>query len=245
MGGVGYTYIRKNACSVFKKIIVETSEFAEKDPDLRKNPMAFMGKYHKVTPGNFSRLKLRIVVLRNPVERIVSGYISQFLMRLERPTPEMHGSIETLTSVPSSMMTFEIFVQNYLSHGPKKINAHFAHQYLHMAPVEYTDVLSFENLFSDAEYIFGKEVASKYFSRPINATYKFTNMKDPKASQRTAKYLMEHFQETRSLPEKSCFLTPKITNALNEIYHFDLDLYKKYEKKRTRQGNRPVSLKMD
>ena len=117
MGGVGYTYIRKNACSVFKKMILQTSDSGDMDPNRFQNPSKFMGAYHRVSIKRMARLEQRIVVLRNPVERIISGYINQFLMHLRTPSPEMHPAIETAMS--SSLfvmptMTTRISSSSYL-----------------------------------------------------------------------------------------------------------------------------------
>lgn len=240
MGGVGYTYIRKNACSAFKRMILETSNAADKDPDRFDHPSKFMGRYHKLTPAQMAKQGMRIVVLRDPIERIISGYVNLFLMRLDRPMLTVHRAIEEFTSKPASAVNFEMFIRDYLAQG--NVDEHYAPQEKHLAPLHYSHVLDTDNLYSDTVSIFGERLAKRYFARPRNSTAHLSQDHDPDAYRRTVGELFNAYKETGKLPTKEGFLTDQIREELEEIYKDDVEIWNRYQGIRADAGNIPVPI---
>ncbi|MDY6895734.1 MAG: sulfotransferase family 2 domain-containing protein [Thermotogota bacterium] len=240
-GGVGYCYIRKNACSVFKKMIVDTS--MKKTMDVNKDQrMRYMGKYHRVTIRELQQMDITLVVLREPLERIVSAFLNQFVMRLNRKSPEMHDSIEEKLQIPAEEITFEAIVKSYLTQ--RNINNHFWPQYDHLAPIVYTHACRIESLWEDIFYTLGKDIADQYFRKPINSTSEIKRIDFPDAYQMSSKNLFDNWYNNRVLPTKENFLVPAIRNSLLSIYEKDVALWESYLSARKVKGKQPPSLDM-
>ncbi len=78
---VVYCYIRKNASSAFKKLIVDCSPFSNLMKE-NENPIHFLYKYHKSTAKDFSRADHIIFVYRDPIERILSLFKNKFIQQI-------------------------------------------------------------------------------------------------------------------------------------------------------------------
>lgn len=242
--GVGYTYIRKNACSAFKRLIVATSSATTGEPARGADMMPFMGKHHKISPSELGKLPTRIVVLRAPIQRVVSAYVNQFVMRLRKRSRDMHGAIGAALGKQPGQVTFEDFVFGYLPLGANRINNHFIPQTLHLAPIKYTHVLNQRHLFDDVRQIFGAEIADAFFAERINSTAELSDREDPHASKRTALEIFEELRHSGRLPSKASFLAPHISDALGTLYRQDVLLWQDYRRQRKLAGKQPVSMNM-
>lgn len=167
---LAYLYIRKNACSAWKRLFIQESPARARRPEY-DSAMAFMQREHRVrSVRELARVPNRVVVLRDPIERVVSGFTNQLIMRLgERSKPI--GNVETKCGKRVGELTFAEFVNEYiLATRDHEINPHFLRQSAHLAPVEYTHMWLLDDLETSAARLLGAELSEKYFGRPRNAT---------------------------------------------------------------------------
>lgn len=239
--GVGYTYIRKNACSLFKKLILATSSSARSDPYRDNHPMKFMGEYHRIAEHSLAKLEQHVAVLRDPIERVVSGYLSRFVMLLNGRSI-LVDNVENALSRPADEVSFEIFVQEYLARQDGDVDVHLVPQYAYLAPITYSHVLSLETLYEDAVIAFGDRRADRFFAQRVNSTEKFRADNGFDASQQTAKELMERHRQTKKFPSKDNFLTPDLEEQLRKLYRYDIDLWNHFQELRLQAGGGPVAL---
>lgn len=227
IGGIPlvYLYIRKNACSAWKKLFVGESQhkaFAKS----YKNPINFMGKFHKVKRiDKIARTKNRIVVLRNPLDRFVSGYINQYVMRLNR-TSDLHKKVQDYTGLNYYDISFKDFVEKYLLKATDEyLDAHFWSQKSHMCPIKYNHVWPIENLHTNSKELLGEKIADRYFLMKVNSTSYIPNW-ETEAHEVTAKKLFKQYENKHMLPSKNSFLTAGLREAIEQYYHEDVALYK-------------------
>lgn len=242
---VGYCYIRKNACSTFKQLIIENSEVSiDKQKNMYEpDRMMFIHANHRIKYDEIRNYKKILLVLRDPLNRIVSGFLNQFIMRLNRENEKLHCGVEENTFISAGDLTFFDFVEKYLGANQwDKIDVHFHPQVSKIEPIFYSHVLLFEKLFSDICYTLGEEVAHKYFKEPKNSVVNFENMIIDNAGQIPSSKIYSSFCKTGALPRKESFLKDeKIVNKLKNIYWRDIELY--YQILQLRKGkNSPVSI---
>lgn len=243
-GGVGYCYIRKNACSSFRRFIVETSSLAEREqvqPDGRDR-MRFMVEHHKMRRHELEALPALIVVLRDPLERVVSGFLNQFVMRIGKRSTDLHRSIEDAVENTSESVTFNEFVNSYLACRPwEHVDRHFWPQVRYLAPVTYTHVLSQGTLAEDTERVFGSDASKRYFETRLNSTQGIERTQWYGAEDLAAGTLVRRFRKKKPLPRERDFLSGQGHTVLNRIYGDDVAVFEAYQRVRS-QGRWPVRL---
>ena len=228
-GPVGYCYIRKNACSAFKRLIAETSPHP-REPG--KITLTFLGRYHYLDYARAATCRHVIFVIRDPLERIVSGYLNQVVMRLHEPYPVLADSIEAVTGRTRGELSFKDFIDRYLeTRDFTAINVHYTPQIAHLAPLRYT-VMQDKTLAADAAQVLGPALAAEYFARPLNASSAIAPRAEPDAWSLPAAELRRRLDETQTMPRKADLLTPEIIAQLGAIYRDDVALFARYQARR-------------
>ena len=168
---IAYCDIRKNGCSSWKTLFIDNSPHLC-DGKAYPNPIGFMVRYHKIDDvAALRKYPFRVLILRNPHHRVVSGYLNQFVMRLDRRMDNLHGLVEKVCGVPAADVSFEMFVGNYLAKAtPAMLNEHLWPQVWRLAPIDYTDVWPLDRMYSCGGHLFGFELADKYFKVKANTT---------------------------------------------------------------------------
>jgi hypothetical protein len=239
---VGYCYIRKNACSVFTRIIVDNAPAARAEDE---KAFALMERACRLRYRDLAGCARVIFVIREPLERIVSGFVQQVLNRALGPYPELEESVQALTGKSRAELSFADFVTHYLgSEDFTRINVHFAPQIAHLAPILYTDVLETRTLAADAGQVFGAETAAHYFRQPVNAMSQIARHRDPEAWRTPAGELRRRLEATGSLPERADLLAPPLRDRLAGIYAGDVALFARYRALRAADPARPPALDM-
>mgnify|MGYP003384935503 CR=1 FL=1 len=215
-----YLYIRKNACSAWKELFKGESKH-QYDKEKYPNPVSFMGEFHKSDLE--SNFKYKIMIVREPLGRVVSGYLNQFVLRLEREN-NLHQSVSEQLGCAPENVTFKDFVHIYLRDVKLSyVDAHFWTQQSHMANVQYEKIL-LKNLHKSMADIIGKELSDKYFSKKLNSTSNFKKY-EVSSDDVDAIELFHKFKKGEGLPTVESFLSPSIKAHLLSQYSKDIELY--------------------
>lgn len=161
---IAYCYIRKNASTAFKLMFLRESPH-EKLPD--EDSGAFLVRCHKAWTGQVKAAAHRVVILRDPYERMSSLYLNKFVqMRNHEP---MMDSYWKATGRDPAVASFTDFVRHYLTEPLPGLDPHVRTQASHLSPVTYNAAFRIEDLSSGLASILGPDLAGKYFAEKANA----------------------------------------------------------------------------
>lgn len=228
-----YCPIPKNACTFFKTLMVELSDectdFKNSSYDIHKYIRATQSKI-KLTSFSYieNQNYLKLVILRNPFERLVSAYLNKFV-RINKKTPIVQKVIDDvynnfdLKREKDSSITFSQFI-DYLSRTEDyDLNEHWRpqHTFLGTNLVEFDLVFQLENLDSALEKLetqLGIKIDNK---KTKNRTkYVLINSDDHFYD----KYPQE-LQAYSGLPKAAKFYTPELENLVRVRYARDIEIY--------------------
>lgn len=222
-----YVYMYKNACSVFKNIVFES--FQENEVS---TPLQALGKRRVVDISEIERAGFRFFVVREPLGRVVSGFLNQVVTKIDHDYPEMFKGIELATGKKLTEVTFNNFVDDYLMQGIsdwRKINAHFLPMSESLLPVYYDAVIDIKNLKEASAVVFGEVFSEKYFSKKINQTSDNVMSEMGDLTNIPIDLLNKSIVESRKFPCKNDFITPSIKEKLSFLYASDINIYCKVE----------------
>lgn len=237
IGGIDYiyVYIRKNACSAWKKVfLAESSHNGAGENNLR--PIEFMNKFHRVSSLDaVTAVKRKIVILRDPVIRVYSAFINQIVMRMDRQY-SLHRSIEQVAGKPIGRLNFSEFVNLYLTKvDPAEIDGHFQPQNSALLDIEYSDVWDLSTLHQKSAELFGVPFADRYFAKKVNSTERLIKSDegawDLKIREIAKKYVHENI-----VPDIEALISPDTAEKLCLYYQRDYELLKKYGLESTAVG---------
>jgi len=239
---VAYCYIRKNACSAFRRMILEHSPHPKRKDE---RPVFYMDRCHRLGYGDIAGCDHVIFVIRDPFERAVSGYLQQVVSRLDEPYPVLEDGVRGLTGRTRAELSFADFVEFYLgTEDFSRIDVHFMPQVAHLAPIRYSDVLLDKRLAEDAAQVFGPALAEQYFRRPVNSMAHLARQADPDAWKAPAGELHRRFRASGVLPARDDLLTPALRERLAGIYATDMALFARYMSARADDPSRAPALDM-
>ena len=125
---LAYTYIPKNACTSFKRTLGRAQGWLSEDA---RSAHDMNVRWWLSGLARYSGTEERIVVLRDPFDRILSGYLNRFLMRDDEAAHHAMGTGLAEQLGPDSTtrdVTFADFVE-YLSRTPNRsLNEHWRPQ---------------------------------------------------------------------------------------------------------------------
>lgn len=224
-----YVYIYKNACSVFKKIIKDYAVCLDKE---KLSDIEIM-RTRRVSLGEAEAAKIRLFVVRDPIERVVSGFLNQVMSKFDRSYPEMFDGIARAAGKPLCDITFRDFVTKYLGGEQwRDVNAHFSPVSSMLGPLYYDAVIDMDDLRDASSILFGDVISDKYFSRKINATSNNPSQDTKGLVDTKLVELHKNFLSTRKYPDKKCFYDADIYEKLNNIYEKDVYLYDQIKHKK-------------
>jgi hypothetical protein len=230
VGGVSiaYCYIRKNACSAWKRLLVGESPAPFRTGEW-KNEFAFMAAHHGLrTTAEIDRCDRRIVVVRDPVDRFVSGFISLFVTRTPPPTRRLRALSGELFGRDIFDVSFDMLLERQLP-GPdtarRRLDKHFWPQVWHLAPTAYTDVIDIGCLGAEMNRLIGEKLGTQYFDKAVNATSAVRSYDDSEASSTPARALIDRFQSTGLLPSKASFTHGGRADRIRDAYEEDASLF--------------------
>lgn len=237
IGGVDYVYvyIRKNACSAWKKVfLAESDHNGAGGNNLR--PIEFMNKFHRVSSLDaMTSVKRKIVILRDPVVRVYSAFINQIVMRMDRQY-SLHRSIEQVTGKPIGRLNFSEFVNLYLTKAdPAEIDGHFQPQHSALLDIEYSDVWDLSSLHQKSAELFGIPFADRYFAKKVNSTERLIKS-DERAWDFKIREIAKKYTHDNIVPDIEALIRPDTAEKLCLYYQRDYQLLKKYQLTSTAVG---------
>ncbi len=231
VGGVpiAYCYIRKNACSAWKRLFVEESALAAERARYGR-AIAFMAAHHGLRSiAEIERCDRRIVVVRDPVERYVSAFVSLLVAGTPPPTRKLRNLGRRLIGREVEDISFDMMLEHLLPNGShrrrRRVEKHFWPQVWHLAPLRYTDVIDIDRLAATMKTMIGETLGARYFDKPVNATAAMPAYEDPAASGMPASELAARYRETGALPAKASFLRDGRADVIRAAYAEDAALY--------------------
>jgi len=162
---IAYSYIRKNACTTFKRFFVELSNNEKLE---NENALQFMERVHRADLSQVAAANIRLCVLRDPVERMVSLFQNKFCVRSGHE--DIFKSYQKITGRPAESASFSDFVNNYLSQDTDDLDPHCYSQYSHLMPVEYESVCQLKDLHAEMSNRLGATLGDRFFSQKLNKT---------------------------------------------------------------------------
>ncbi|WCR15567.1 sulfotransferase family 2 domain-containing protein [Paracoccus seriniphilus] len=159
-----YTYIRKNACSAFKRIIND-----------KTGGSGISGMKDFRWDRKSINFDCAIFVYRKPFERFVSAFSNKFIQR--SGNRDIFENFAKLTGKDPSTATFRDFV-DYAELPFKDIDAHVWPQKSHLLDIEYTHAINIDKL----SEVMSKEFPSlsRYFNNKVNKSMYRSDLVDAK-----------------------------------------------------------------
>jgi len=216
-----YAYIRKNACSAFKKLFVGESPYAAQYPEYE--PLGLMGRFHKTRIGDLLNDKvLSVVVLRDPYQRLISLYLNKFVVR--SGNADIFASYSRLTGRDPEKATFYEFLTEYVDRFPfKKLDCHLIPQIDHLGRFAYNGPVRFESLFDDLKRVLGDRYAEQYFRKKVNATtYADDAVSAEYGCMTEPAVLIEQYKRTGVVPSYKHFMCDALEHTIRTRYGDDL-----------------------
>ncbi len=229
-----YSPIEKNACSLFKNILVDQSEYAD---DYRKSKIAvhryITAHKQRFFAQDFSCLcspeYFKLIILRNPFDRLVSAYIDKFV----RSAKQNRHSIPVINQVYKSLkekpnyqqsITFRQFVNFLIDKEDRLLDPHWRPQYIYMGLglLEFDLIGQFENLSAVVENLetrFNLEIETNV--APAHRIVYGSFDKGKKFSDAYPKTL----RALESFPSSSSMYTPDVEEMVRKKYAKDLEIY--------------------
>lgn len=218
-----YCYIRKNACSAFKRLIVGTSDKAEK-PSFKNNTIGFLSLHYKSRyPRDFWAADHTVFVYRDPLERIISVFKNKFIQR--SGAKDMFDSYTRITGLDPENASFHDFVLTYLRPKFAGLDSHVLPQRYHLQPALYSDAIPMTGLYTAMIGIVGQELADEHFKTPRNSSQDNNTYSDIGIEQLPSRILHERYANNKEMPTSQSFMTDEITQRIAQLYKTDASFY--------------------
>lgn len=211
---IAYCYIRKNACSAFKRMILDQAGY--------EGPWDEAIKFlEPLAPHNLATAKAakwRIYVYREPFERSVSLFRNKLIM--QEGSTDLVADFERVTGFDAENATFEHFVTSYLAARPG--DPHTWTQASQLLPMSYNCVSTLSSLFEDMKPIVGEDLARGYFAKPANQSSGF--LYDEASASVPVRVLRERYEAEGALPSRAALDQPAVRAAIRRLYRNDYSL---------------------
>ena len=225
-----YCYIRKNACSAFKKLIVDHSNHPLHVRD-EENPIDFILKYHGDQDAHSkNKYDESIFVYRDPIERMSSVFINKFVAR--NGNVDIFRDFESKTGTRPGATTYKKFIFDYVMRNPMELDPHVWPQHFHLRRIRYSRAIHMDQLFEEMADIIGEEKANKYFSNKVNSSTGRHNDHSADLSEKTSDQLHQSFIDCGSIPRHEQLAPQSVREAIVDTYAQDVRLYDYLQKQK-------------
>ena len=185
-----YMPIAKNACSSLKTVFLEDI-ISEKSSVTDAHKYFASSEGIKHTLASLDAYKAasilinedykKLIIVREPLERIVSGYLQKFVstrLYTDEPLPEVKNIIdwcaEQNSTTPNYVMSlsFNEFVRYLLAHSDESLDTHWKPQVTYMADLTFDYIFTMGNLnnaFDFLEKISGKSINRRSLNKLIRS----------------------------------------------------------------------------
>lgn len=167
---MAYAYIRKNACTAFKNLIIASTEH-EPFFDARGNPINFLNEFHREQSFiSLENCDYRLFVYRDPTERIASLFTNKLVMN--KDNDDLLDNIRHITERDPWEFSFEDFIDKYIGLGPNSaaFDPHIWSQASHLYPIKYTHAIPMAYLYNTLYKIIGESEANRFFAKKVNVS---------------------------------------------------------------------------
>lgn len=218
---IGYCYIRKNACTAFKRLMIDFSEHRDSYRD-DEPPMAFLKRHHLETSiTSLSRCDSVIFVYRDPFRRLTSLFINKFVVH--SGNEDIFADYRRETGQDPSTASFRDFVREYLSGDLPSLDPHVWPQHAHLHQIRYSDAIPIDDLRHRMRDIIGGDLAERYFATRTNASVG-RHDDDDDLSGLSAAVLRQGYLQRDSLPRHEQLAERALVERLSQIYADDVRL---------------------
>ncbi|MEO1198437.1 MAG: sulfotransferase family 2 domain-containing protein [Pseudomonadota bacterium] len=213
-----YCYIRKNACSAFKRLIVNTSPHRDQ-LDQFPSRLKFMIKTHGVNKPHIAPVDHSIVVLRDPLDRLVSTFRNKFVQMTNNVG--IFENYRAITDASPEAASFERFVSEYVTAPADRLDGHVRPQCDDLAAMVYTDAIELPRLHDHMTQLFGKKLGNRYFAQKRNASSHALPIEIDAAWRLPASELNRLYSDTGTMPPSAAFWTPDLRRIAEQVYAGD------------------------
>ncbi|MEM9217700.1 MAG: sulfotransferase family 2 domain-containing protein [Cyanobacteria bacterium P01_F01_bin.150] len=233
-----YCKIMKNACTLLSTVLVENSENAQefKETNLSIHEYLESDRSHfRLKKTDFNKLLgeeyFKFVVLRNPFERIVSGYIDKFVKPeylfesfAEPVIKEVHHWLNLDCDLADSI-TFSQFIDYLLRTSDNSLDAHWRPQntFLDYGLFEFDLVIQFENMHPSLlllEKKFGFNI-----NKNVTRSSHITRYGDFSASEKFSDASPADLRRLNGYPSANQFYTPELEAMIRDRFADDIRIY--------------------
>lgn len=220
---IAYTYIPKNACTSFKRTFGQAQGWLDDDASSTHDMKA---TWWLSGLARYRAADDRIVVVRDPWDRLLSGYQNRFLMRDDDVAAHaMSGGLAGAIgedAVPADV-TFEQFLE-YLARTPdRKLNEHWRPQ-ANFLVGSYTRVIRFDHLAEDTEFLAARGLPLQ--SARGHGTSAMRKDLGPGWGSRPARRLRRLRRQDGVLPSRESMYDEQLTALVAERYAEDVELWR-------------------
>lgn len=216
-----YCYIRKNASSSFKRLIISQSPYKKKRTDFQSS-LKFLFRFHATKLRQFEKFDHSIFVVRNPVDRILSVFKNKFIQR--NGNIDIFESYSGVTGKNPETATFSDFITDYIGRPFSDLDVHVRPQSSSLLPTKYSDAIPLKGLHTRMADIIGPNLADQYFLPQVNSTSDAGLVELDAAYLLTAADLQRIYLERNEFPASECFLSAAIRRRIENVYAQDFDL---------------------
>ena len=234
---LGYCYIRKNACSSFKRMFLDLAP-AKYERRADERPIDFMRRHHLMTESDLAQCDRLVLVYRDPVQRIMSMFRNKFIA--VNGAVDIHRNFERLEERRADEITFRYFVERYLQRDFHQVDRHVQPQSVHMRRAVYTDVIPVKKLHEGMTEVLGPEIADRYFQRPVNRTSDIELRHVAGASELPLAHVRQVFEEQGFMPDNESFLPADLKGRLKARYASDYGMIERFRKSSKRKSRAQV-----
>jgi hypothetical protein len=211
-----FAYIRKNACSALKRFVIETSPHRDRRSEHRSD-FQFLRKFHAAHLRTPRGPYKSFFVYRDPFERIASLYLDKLV--LGRGSADIVRDVAQKSGRDPLSLSFQDFVQEYLSKHYPAVDVHCLRQVEHLLPIVYDRAIPIADLKASIADLVGHDVAREHFGEAINSNPDRVETGD--VSHVTAGELRETYLSAQTLPSYRSLMNESIRLVLDDLYQED------------------------
>ncbi|TCP58409.1 sulfotransferase family protein [Rhodovulum bhavnagarense] len=231
-----YAYIRKNACTSFRRFIAGHSLRGMIAPG--KLPDLDISAARVPRPGPTERLDLilsfdrRIFIYRDPVDRFISTFANKFIDN--SAARDIQNKFKKYTGIEVEDATFLDFLR-YAQQDFRYLDCHLWPQKSHLWDIPYTDAIELNFLKTSLVNMIGAKHAAAWFGATTNASKTSQN----KETRSLFDYPVSELRTIakREVISKHSFQAPTLARMINEKYASDYDMINKIEKLKSAKYN--------
>ncbi|PJI93182.1 sulfotransferase family protein [Yoonia maricola] len=214
-----YSYVRKNGCSAFKKLIHGISPFADNVEDAHVD-LAFLRRHHTFDKSSdLNAFAATIFVYRDPFERLISAYTNKFVQ--QKGQEDIFANYKKKLWRDPNKASFKKFVLSYCRSVENR-DGHIRAQCDHLLPIRYNAVFPLHELYENMKLLIDPELADKYFARATNASHAQPPSED--LCRIPALQLHDTFLKTGRVPNKADFYRDDLIAHCRKVYAKDYEM---------------------